>query len=49
VKLAVAATSETITVTAASPIIDVKRETTTTNVNARRAAEHPEQRAIRGP
>jgi Carboxypeptidase regulatory-like domain/TonB-dependent Receptor Plug Domain len=32
VKLGVAGTSESIIVTAASPIIDVKRETTTTNV-----------------
>jgi len=32
VKLAVAGTAETINVTAATPIIDVKRETTTTNV-----------------
>jgi len=32
IKLTVAGTSETINVTAATPIIDVKRETTTTNV-----------------
>jgi hypothetical protein len=32
VKLGVAGTAETINVTAASPIIDVKRETTTTNI-----------------
>jgi len=32
VRLAVAGTAETITVTAATPIIDVRRETTTTNV-----------------
>ena len=32
VKLGVAGTSETINVTAATPIIDIKRETTTTNV-----------------
>ena len=33
VKLGVAGTSETINVTAATPIVDVKRETTTTNVS----------------
>jgi hypothetical protein len=32
VKLAVAGTAETVNVTAATPIVDVKRETTTTNV-----------------
>src|SRR5262245_58474972 len=32
IKLGVAGTSETVNVTAATPIIDVKRETTTTNV-----------------
>ncbi len=32
IKLSVAGTSETVNVTAATPIIDVKRETTTTNV-----------------
>src|SRR5205823_575900 len=32
IRLAVAGTAETITVTAATPVIDIKKETTTTNV-----------------
>ena len=41
VKMGVAGTTETINVTAATPIIDVKRETTTTNVTLG-TAEHSE-------
>ena len=33
IKLAVAGTTETIDVTAATPLIDIKRDTTTTNVS----------------
>jgi hypothetical protein len=34
VRLAVAGTSETVNVTAATPVIDLKRDTTTTNVTS---------------
>jgi hypothetical protein len=43
VKMGVAGTSETVNVTAATPIIDVKRETTTTERHASRTAEHSER------
>src|SRR5262245_3530776 len=44
VKLAVAGTAETVNVTAATPIIDVKRETTTTNVTLEELQNIPSAR-----
>jgi hypothetical protein len=44
VKLAVAGTVETVNVTAASPIIDLKKETTTTNVTFEELQEIPSAR-----
>jgi hypothetical protein len=44
VRLGVAGTSETINVTAATPIIDVKRETTTTNVTLEELQNIPSSR-----
>lgn len=44
VKLAVAGTSETVNVTAATPIIDTKRETTTTNVTLEELQNIPSAR-----
>src|SRR6185295_6193594 len=43
-KLAVAGTAETVDVTAASPIIDMKRETTTTNVTLEELQNIPSAR-----
>jgi hypothetical protein len=44
VKLAVAGTTETVNVTAATPVIDVKRETTTTNVTLEELQNIPSAR-----
>ncbi len=44
VKLAVAGTSETVNVTAATPVIDTKRETTTTNVTLEELQNIPSAR-----
>jgi hypothetical protein len=44
IKLAVAGTAETVNVTAATPIIDVKRETTTTNVTLEELQNIPSAR-----
>ncbi len=44
VKMGVAGTSETVNVTAATPIIDVKRETTTTNVTLEELQNIPSAR-----
>ena len=44
VRLGVAGTAETVTVRAASPIIDIKRETTTTNVTLEELQNIPSAR-----